>query len=165
MHGGVTEPIDPAAATEFFALDSIALVGASDDKKHFSNAVFHALEDHGVHAIPINRHEITVGGRTCYPGVAVVPGRLDGVIVMVKHDTAIEVVKECIDRGVTHIWLFRGLGGESAMSDEAVALCHEHGVHVVPGACPMMFLRPVKGFHRVHRRVRRLRGGVTKVAS
>jgi predicted CoA-binding protein len=80
---------------------------------------------------------------------------------MVKHTTALDVVRESIDRGVTHIWLFKGIGGESAVSDEAIALCDERGVSVIPGACPMMFLRPVKGFHRFHRGIRRVRRDVT----
>jgi predicted CoA-binding protein len=152
--------VDPSVSREFFALDRIALVGASDDKKHFSNAVFHALEEHGVQAIPVNPYEAKVGGQTCYPDVAAIPGPLDGVIVMVKHNTALDVVRESIDRGVTHIWLFQGIGGESALSDEAIALCDEHRVSVIPGACPMMFLQPVKGFHRFHRGIRRLRRDV-----
>ena len=160
----MTESVDPASVRDFLALDSIALVGASDDKKHFSNAVFRGLEEHGVHPTPVNPREETVGGRTCYPTVAAVPGPLDGVIVMVKRSTAVQIVKECIARGVTHVWLFKGIGGESAMSDEAVALCREHDVEVIPGACPMMFLRPVKGFHRFHHGMRRLHGAIGHAA-
>ena len=156
----MTEIIDSTTATDFFRLGSVALVGASDDKKHFSNAVFRALEEHGVHPVPVNPHEETVAGRTCYPTVAAVPGPLDGVIVMVNRATAVQIVKECIARGVTHVWLFKGIGGQSAMSDEAVALCRAHGVEVIPGACPMMFLRPVKGFHRFHHGMRRLHGAI-----
>ncbi|HEX4819694.1 MAG TPA: CoA-binding protein [Acidimicrobiales bacterium] len=160
----MSAPIDPEAARSFFALDRIALVGASDDKKHFSNAVFLALRDHGVHAIPVNPHETVVGGETCYPDIATVPGAVDGVIVMVNHETALQIVDECIERGVTHVWLFKGLGGDSAVSDEAVARCRNHDIHVIPGACPMMFLQPVKGFHRFHRGIRRLRRDIGKAA-
>jgi len=156
----MAERVDPTSAQNFFRLDSIALVGASDDKKHFSKDIFTVLEDHGVHVIPVNPNEPTVGGRTCYPSVAAVPGPLDGVIVMVNRTTALDVVRACIDREVRHVWLFKGLGSGSAVSDEAIALCHEHGVDVIPGACPMMFLRPVQGFHRFHRGIRRIRGGV-----
>ena len=35
-----------------------------------------------------------------------------------------------------------------------MALCHEAGVDVVEGACPMMFLEPVGWFHRLHRSMR-----------
>ena len=160
----MTERIDPEATRAFFALDSIALVGASDDKKHFSNAVFHALHDHGVHVIPVNPHEATVGDQPCYPNVAAVPGRLDGAIVMVNHETALQIVDECVERRVTHVWLFKGLGAESAVSDEAIARCRANGIEVIPGACPMMFLRPVKGLHRFHRGIRRLRRDVGKAA-
>jgi predicted CoA-binding protein len=160
----VTEPIDPTAAKEFFALESIALVGASDDKKHFSNAVYHALKEHAVHVTPVNPNEAEVAGDECYPNLAAVPGALGGVIVMVNHETAVQIVREAIDRGVGHVWLFKGLGHESAMSDEAVALCHEHGVSVVPGACPLMFLRPVHGMHRIHRGIRRVKGDVRKAS-
>ena len=158
------ESVDPMAAQAFFALDSVALVGASDDKKHFSNAVVHALKDHGVHVTPVNPHEATVAEQTCYPNIAAVPGPLDGVIVMVNHVAALQVVDECIERGVTHVWLFKGLGGDSAVSDEAIARCRANHIEVIPGACPMMFLRPVQGLHRFHRGIRRLRHQVGKVA-
>ena len=160
----MTEVIDPAKARDFFELDSIALVGASDDKKHFSNAVYRALRDHGVDVVPVNPNETIVLDTPCYANVTAVPGQLDGVIVMVNHERALRVVRESIDRGATHVWLFKGLGGDSAVSDEAVALCHEHDVEVIAGACPMMFLRPVKGFHRFHRGMRRLRGDVQKAS-
>jgi hypothetical protein len=32
-----------------------------------------------------------------------------------------------------------------------VAFCADHDIEVVDGACPLMFLEPVKGFHKVHR--------------
>ena len=160
----MNEVIDPTAAQSFFSLDSVALVGASDDKKHFSNAVFLALKDHGVPVIPVNPHEATVGDEICYPNVAAVPGPLDGVIVMVNHETALHIIDECVERGVTHVWLFKGLGGDSAVSDEAIARCRANRIDVIPGACPMMFLQPVKGVHRFHRVMRRAHGAVGKAA-
>lgn len=70
-------------------------------------------------------------------------GALDGGVVMVPKDGAADVVRDAINRGVGRVWLFKGAGGASAVSDEAVALCDEHGVAVVAGACPLMFLEPV----------------------
>jgi predicted CoA-binding protein len=160
----MTDAVDPTEARRFFDLDSIALIGASNDPKHFSHTVYVALKDHAVPVVPVNPSETSIGQDVCYPDVAAVPGALDGAIVMVNHTRAVQIVQECIDRGVHHIWLFKGLGGESALSDEAVALCHEHGVAVIAGACPMMFLRPVRGFHRFHRGIRRIRGDVAKAS-
>jgi predicted CoA-binding protein len=160
----VTEAIDPVGAKAFFELDSVALVGASDDKKHFSNTVYRALKDHAVHVVPVNPNEAAVAGDECYADLAAVPGDVGGVIVMVNHERAVDIVHQAIDRGVGHVWLFKGLGHESAVSDEAIALCHEHGVDVVPGACPLMFLRPVHGMHRVHRGIRRIKGQVRRAS-
>ncbi len=79
------------------------------------------------------------------------PDPLDGVVVMVNADAAKRVVEECAARGVRRVWLHRGLGAPGASSEEAVALCREHGIEVVDGACPLMFLEPVRHIHRAHR--------------
>jgi len=36
------------------------------------------------------------------------------------------------------------------VSDGAVELCRKHGIQVVPGACPYMYLHDAAFFHRVH---------------
>ena len=63
-------------------------------------------------------------------------------------------------QGVESVWLFKGIGGSGAVTDEAMALCAENGLTVVAGACPLMFLEPVGWFHRLHRGVRRLNGSL-----
>jgi hypothetical protein len=62
------------------------------------------------------------------------------------------------------VWLFKGLGGPGAASDDAIRLARELGLDVVPGACPLMFLDPVRGAHRLHLAIRRLNGAVAKAA-
>jgi hypothetical protein len=47
--------------------------------------------------------------------------------------------------------------GHGAVSEEAVAFCRAHGIVVIAGECPYMFL-PRAGFaHRLHGFLRRLR--------
>lgn len=58
---------------------------------------------------------------------------------MVPADRSAEVVQECFDRGIPRVWLHKG-GGPSSVSEEGVALCCDHGIEVVDGACPMMFM-------------------------
>lgn len=152
--------IDPAVATEMLAQPRLALVGASDDEKSFARTIGEALRSHGTEVVPVNPTHDTVAGATCYPTVADIPDRVDGAIVMVPKDRSADVVRSCIDAGVTRVWLFQGLGGESAVSPEAVELCRANGVELVEGACPMMFLEPVGWFHRMHRSVRRARHAI-----
>jgi predicted CoA-binding protein len=79
-----------------------------------------------------------------------VPDPVDGVLVMVPARIAADVVRDAISRGIPRVWLHRGIGAGS-VSREAVALCKQAGIAVVDGACPLMFLEPVKSIHRFHR--------------
>jgi hypothetical protein len=56
------------------------------------------------------------------------------------------------------VWLFKGIGGPGAVSDEAVRIAREHGLSLVEGACPLMFLESPGLVHRAHRFVRRRKG-------
>jgi len=156
--------IDPAEAEEFLSHHRIAVVGASADQRQFGNTIFRELRKHGYDAIPVNPQEGRVEGQPCYPTVTSVPGHIDGVIVMVHKDKAPEIVRECVACDVPRVWLFKGIGGAGAASEEAVEMCRDAGIDVVAGACPLMFLEPVKGFHKFHRTLRRLNGSIAKVA-
>jgi uncharacterized protein len=156
--------IDPRVPQEFLAQRRIAVVGASDAKDSFGGTIYQELRDHGHDPVAVNPSADTVRGDPCYPDLASVPGDLDGVIVMVHRDRAADVVRDCVAKGVPRVWLFKGVGGAGAVSEEAVELCREHGIAVVPGACPLMFLEPVAWFHRVHRRMRRMNRSLARAS-
>ena len=134
----------------FLAQEHIAVVGVSRNPKALANAVYRQLRAGGRTLYPVNPNADEVDGQRCYASVADVPDPLDGVLVMVKPDTAVEVVRDCIARGVPRVWLHRGAGA-GAVSPAAVQLCRDAGVEVVDGACPLMFAEPVGAFHKVHR--------------
>jgi predicted CoA-binding protein len=154
--------IEREAAERFFDGGPIVLVGASDDPKAFSSAVMKELLAHGCEVVPVNPGRAEVGGRTCYPDLASVPHPVGNVLVMVPAGPAVQVVRDAIAADADRIWLFRGIGGPGATSSEATDLCRASGVELVDGACPLMFLRPVGWFHRIHRGIRRHRGAVSR---
>jgi predicted CoA-binding protein len=135
---------------DFLAQRKLAFVGASHDPKSFSASVYRELKRHGYELSPVNPRAAEVDGDPCYASVRDLPAGLDGAIVMVPAAASAAVVEECIDHGIPRIWLHKG-AGPSAATPEAVALCHEHGIEVVDGACPMMFFDDATWFHRVHR--------------
>ncbi len=139
-----------AVIDDFLAQEHLAFVGASHDPKEFSATVYRELRDRGYDLHPVNPHAAEIDGDACVATVAELPDGIDGAIVMVPADASAEVVQACIDRGIPRVWLHKG-AGPSSVSDDAVALCKEHGIEVVDGACPMMFAEPVAWFHRVHR--------------
>ena len=156
--------IDAAHARAFLTSGRIAVVGASDDPKNFGGTVLRALVDHGVDVVAVNPNETAVGGATCFPSLAEVPGPIDGAVVMVSGAKAEVVIRAAAERNVPRVWLFKGIGGPGAATPDAVRLAQELGLDVVPGACPLMFLDPVRGAHRVHLAIRRLNGSVAKAA-
>jgi predicted CoA-binding protein len=156
--------IDPADIKDFLAGTRIAVVGASDNPKSFARTIYRELREHGYEPVAVNPNASRVDGDVCYPDLRSVPGELDGVLVMINRDRTSSVVNACIDRGVPRVWLFKGIGGASAVDERAVELCRQHGIRVIAGACPMMFLEPVGGAHRFHRMIRRLNHSLAKTA-
>jgi predicted CoA-binding protein len=152
-------------AEAFLAGERIAVVGASDERGNMGGAILRELWLHGHHVVPVHPTARLVGGHRCYPTIGEVPGPVDGAVVVVPGAAAVDVVRQCIAAGVPAVWLFKGIGGEGAASDEAVALCEEAGVAVVPGACPLMFIAPVGAVHRIHRAARRARHSLVTSAA
>jgi predicted CoA-binding protein len=157
----VINVIDPESARRFLSLRRVALVGASGDERSFAATVHAALVDHGIDVVPVNPTRAEVDGRACYPSLGLVPGGVEGVLVMTPPGRSSAVVRDCLALGIRHVWLFRGVGTGS-VSEEAVALCREHDLDAVVGACPLMFLEPVGWVHRVHRSVKHLNGSLRR---
>jgi len=157
--------IDPIAAAAFLAQPRLAVVGASENPKSFGTAIYKELRARGSDVVAVNPGRTTVQGDPCFPDLASVPGDLDGVIVMVGAERALDVIRATAERGIPRVWLFKGLGAPGAVSDETVALGDELGLEVIAGACPMMFLEPTAWIHRAHRSIRRLNGSVARSAA
>ncbi len=156
--------IDPTQATAFLSAGRIAVVGASDDPKNFGRAIVKELTAHGIDAVAVHPKATSVVGAPCYPTLESVPGAVDGVIVMVPKQAAVAVVRTCVDLGISRVWLFKG-AGPGAVSDEAIRLCNDHDITVVAGACPLMFLEPVRGVHKLHRTLRRANRSLGKASA
>ena len=160
MLSEVVYMVSRSAIDDFLDQRRLAFVGVSHDPKEFSVAVYRELKKHGYELSPVNPHADTVDGDPCVSSVAELPDNLDGVIVMVPAEASAAVVQGCIDRGIPRVWLHQG-AGPSSVSDDAVALCRDHGIEVVDGACPMMFMDDAAWFHRVHRWGRTATGHLT----
>jgi predicted CoA-binding protein len=148
----------------FLAGHRIAVVGASDSKGNFGRVVCRELADRGYDVVPVHPTIAELDGRRCAHALGAIGGHVDGVIVMVGADRALDVIDEAAAAGIGRVWLFRGIGSAGAMSTEAVEACERHGIEVVAGACPLMFLDPAGAVHRFHRSMRRMRGAVERAA-
>lgn len=133
----------------FLACKHIAIVGISDKRDTGCNLTFNRFRDAGYRVTPVNPRITTFQGQPCYPDILSIPEKPDAIFVMTNPRITKEIVHQAAELGVSHIWMHcmmgvrPGLGaGTSSVSQEAVALCKEKGIEVIPGSCPNQFLNP-----------------------
>jgi uncharacterized protein len=142
---------------DFLALRRIALVGVSRNTKDFSRVVFAEMAKRGYDMVPVNPAISQVRGKRCYARLQEITPRVDGALIMTASEKTEEIVRNCEEAGIRHIWMHRG-GGQGSVNVNAVQFCHEKGIHLVEGQCPLMFLKSTPLFHRIHGFVLKITG-------
>jgi predicted CoA-binding protein len=147
---GPSVPIADAAA-DFLAQRRIAVAGVSRNPKGESgNTIYTRLRDRGYDVVAVNPNADEVEGDPCYHSVPEIPDGVDAVVIATRPEVASTTMQECIDAGVSRVWLHRAFGDGSVDAD-AVVLGRAHGVTVIDGGCPLMF-PPTSDFgHRIIR--------------
>ena len=111
---------------------TIAVVGASSDRRKFGNKALRAFRDAGHTVIPINPHETEVEGLRTYASVLDVPGPIDMATVYVQPDVAMGLFDEFERKKIPEIWLNPG-----ADDDDVLAEAKRRGLNVI-AACSIM---------------------------
>ncbi|MDX1653651.1 MAG: CoA-binding protein [Candidatus Competibacteraceae bacterium] len=138
------------AITDFLTLKRIAVVGISRDGRQPGNLIYRKLRDAGYRVFAVNPRTDRIEGDTCYPDLASIPGGVEGAVITTAPAVTEELVHQCLDLGIHHIWLHRSFGTGS-VSPAAVDFCRSQGMAVIAGGCPMMFCPPVDPVHRCMR--------------
>lgn len=150
-----------SAVRDFLAQKRIAVVGVSRDPKDFSRSLLRTLLNRGYEAVAVNPALESADGAPCYSRLADVAPPVDGVLVMAPPAVTDQVVQECATLRIPRVWMYRA-GGDGAVSAQAVEFCQDHGIAVVPGECPYMFLKGESWFHRLHGLINRMTGSYPK---
>jgi predicted CoA-binding protein len=136
-------------ANDFLAQRRIALVGVSRDANDMSRRLFGELRGRGYDVVPVHPMLDAVDGVPCARRLQEVSPPVDGALLMTPPAVTDRVVLDCVEAHVPRVWMHRG-AGQGAVSKTAVAYCRDHGVAVVDGACPFMFLPGAGLVHRAH---------------
>lgn len=151
----------PRSIEEFLRGKRIGVAGVSRKGDQPANAIYRRLKDSGYDVLPVNPEASEVEGTLCYPDIVSLPGSIDGVIVATHPDVALEVVKQCGERGIGRVWFHRSFG-RGSVSEEAVRECEKRGINVIVGGCPLMFCGSVDFGHKCMRWWLQRRGRVPK---
>jgi hypothetical protein len=153
---------------DFLAQKKIAVVGVSDKRETGCNLAYHKFKETGYAIYAVNPRLTTFEGAPCYPDLKSIPEKPDAVFILANPTVTEQIVQQCVDLGIEHVWMHCMMGtkpglvaGMTSVSQEAVRMCRENGIAVIPGACPNQFLKPdfghammrvmfrTFGFHRV----------------
>ena len=111
---------------------TVAVIGASSNRKKFGNKALRAFERQGYTVFPVNPNELEIEGHKTYASVLDVPGTLDMATVYVPPGAGVKVMEELAKKGVGEVWLNPG-----ADADEVVARARALGLKTLQ-ACSII---------------------------
>jgi predicted CoA-binding protein len=134
---------------DFLAQKKIAVVGVSDKRETGCNMSYKKFKQAGYQVFAINPRISTFEGDPCYPDLKSLPEKPDAVFILANPKVTDLIVQQCVDLGVKHVWMHCMMGTKPGMaasmtsvSAEAVRMCRENGIAVIPGSCPNQFIKP-----------------------
>ena len=96
---------------------TVAVVGASNDRRKFGNKALRAFKAEGHTVLPINPHETQVEGIRAFASVLDVPGTIDMATVYVQPDVAMRLLPEFEEKQIGEIWINPGAESDELMEE------------------------------------------------
>ena len=134
---------------DFLAQKKIAIVGVSDKRDTGCNLNYRKFKSAGYAVYAVNPHIQQFEGDPCYPDLKSIPDKPDAVFILANPQVSEQIVQQCVALGIKHVWMHCMMGTRpglaasmTSVSQEAVKLCQENGIAVIPGTCPNQFLNP-----------------------
>jgi hypothetical protein len=132
---------------DFLAQKRIAVVGVSDKRETGCNLAYRTFKKKGYTVFGVNPRITEFDGDPCFPDLAAVPETPDAVFILTRPAITEEIVRQCVDLGIKHVWMHCLMGtkpglaaGMTSVSEEAVRICRENGIQVIPGSCPNQYM-------------------------
>jgi len=119
-------------------------------ENHGANAVYRRLRERGYQVFAVNPNATEVEGDRSYPNLRAIAGGVEAVVIATRPERAEQTMQECVELGITQVWMHRG-AGPGSVSAAATELGRLHGVTVIDGGCPLMFRQTADLAHKVIR--------------
>ena len=137
---------------DFLSKKKIAVVGVSDKRDTGCNLGYRKFKEAGYQVFAVNPHISEYDGDPCYPDLRSIPVKVEAVFILANPSVTEEVVRQCVELGVKNVWMHCMMGTKpglmasaSSVSPDAVRICRENGIAVIPGSCPNQFMKPDVG--------------------
>jgi uncharacterized protein len=113
-------------------METVAVIGASNDRSKYGNKAVRAFQRQGVKVYPVNPKETEIEGLRALPRVSELPERLNRVSVYVPPRVLLGLLPEIAACGCDELWLNPG-----SESEEVLSKAKELGLKVVQ-ACSIL---------------------------
>lgn len=144
---------DKELIDSFFQNNSIAVIGATDNRQKFGYSVINELKKKGFTVFPVNPKKEIIDGLKVYPSVTSLPLNIQCALLVIAPAETVKVVKEIISTSIKLVWMQQG-----SESWEAIDFCEKNGIKVISKKCVLMYAPPVKSFHKFHRVIWKMAG-------
>ncbi len=141
----------------FMNCKSFAVVGVSQNKQKFGNALYKELKSKGLKVFPVNFKSGIIEGDKCFSDLKSLPEKVEAVIINVKPNSSLVAIMQAEELSIKNIWLQKG-----AESPEAIDYCKRKDINLIHGYCAIMFLEPLAFPHKIHRGLIKLFGKYPK---
>ena len=149
---------------DFLAQKKIAVVGVSEKRDTGCTLAYNKFKENGYQVYAVSPHITAFHGDPCYADLKSIPEKVDAVFILASPKVTDEIVQQCVDLGVKHVWMHCMMGTKpglaasmTSVSQDAVTKCKANGIAVIPGSCPNQFLKADFG-HTMMRGMWRLFG-------
>ncbi|HJJ88666.1 MAG TPA: acetate--CoA ligase family protein [Methanocorpusculum sp.] len=134
---------------DYYKPQSVAVIGASDDKTKMGYAVFHNLLQFPGKLYPVNNKRNEVQGIKCYPTLSDIPDSVDMVVITVPAHTVPSIMEECGSKGVKMAVVITAGFKEmdengKALENRMVEIARKYGIRIVGPNCLGLILPPYK---------------------
>lgn len=109
---------------------TVAVVGLSPRLERPSNMIAAYLISQGYEVIPVNPGHREILGRTCYPELRSIPGKIDIVDIFRRAEDVVPIVEQAVEIGAGSIWMQQGI-----VNEEAAELAGSAGMTVIMDRC------------------------------
>ena len=121
-------------------MKTVAIVGASTNRRKFGNKALRAFREAGYHAVPITPNYPEVEGEKAYATVLDYPGTFDLASVYVPPHVGETVLEGLAKKGIAEVWFNPGAESDrliaraKALGLQPVQACSIIGIGMSPGA-------------------------------
>ena len=98
---------------------SVAVIGASNDRRKYGNKAVRAYQDSGYSVFPVNPKEATIEGLRAYPNLAAIDQPIDYVSLYVPPAVGIQLLPAIAEKEPKELWLNPGSESEDLIDAAA----------------------------------------------